>query len=155
MRGCFFYSECENYAASPKHGFFQLLLWRLRDMNNFEFWRQFSAFVELILGVKVAPNRADANLEKSRGHSVSAEAGSLSPTLSLWKIQYCSYHEVCIEEVKKCHVYIYHKIKIFSFGLCTRRQNMFQKELWHCARRGLRAVRSTCVSLSNCPLESQ
>ena len=60
-------------------------------MNNFEFWRQFSAFVELILGVKVAPNRADANLEKSRGHSVSADfsnmcgllAGSLSPTLGL------------------------------------------------------------------------
>ena len=47
-----------------KHGIFQLLLWRLRDMNNFEFWRQFSAFVELILGVKVAPNRADANFGK-------------------------------------------------------------------------------------------
>ena len=33
-----------------KDGIFQLLLWRLRDMNNFEFWRQFSAFVELIFG---------------------------------------------------------------------------------------------------------
>ena len=29
-------------------------------MNNFEFWRQFSTFVELILGVKVAPNKEAA-----------------------------------------------------------------------------------------------
>ena len=71
-----------------KHGIFQLLLWRLRDMNNFEFWRQFSAFVELIFGREGCVMILQYFRLKFFYLLLTKQnktAGEISPTLGLWK----------------------------------------------------------------------
>ena len=110
---CIFWSNRRYrlYRYLPKDGIFQLLLWRLRDMNNFEFWRQFSAFVELIFGhegcVMILQyfrlNFFLFVIDKTKQNSWWDQSDT-QPMKKSTKIQNCSYHEVCIEEVKKCHV---------------------------------------------------
>ena len=71
-----------------KDGIFQLLLWRLRDMNNFEFWRQFSAFVELIFGREGCVMILQYFCLKFFYLLLTKQnktAGEISPTLGLWK----------------------------------------------------------------------
>ena len=79
--------HCEKNMQT-KDGIFQLLLWKLHDMNNFEFWRQFLAFVELIFrreGCVMILQYFCLKFFYLLLTKQNKTAGEISPTLGLWK----------------------------------------------------------------------